>query len=151
MRSSKRKRRIPVIYKTRKEGVRKWISTFGKHSLAMMEFYANRMIWSSKRQKGLSNIEKVAMFINRMVTGQHHSEIASKWGVSQSTAIQVFREVLWKFNIFFNGVFRLPTEEEANKLKTILRLRGDDLWQILFVTDGIHIASPIAEGWDSCI
>ena len=115
----------------------------------MITFYVNRMSWSEKRQKRVSKVEKVAMFITRKVTGCDHMAIANAWGVSEATAVKIFVEAFFKLNICFNGVFKLPTADETTRMKNILRLRGDDLWKILFVTDGTHIPSPISESWDS--
>ena len=117
--------------------------------MELITFVANRLPLEGQRKHKLSNVEKVALFINRMITGKPHETIAIDWGISEAIVVSVFHDVLNKLNIVFNGVFRMPSMREMTEMRQILKSRGEDLWHILFVVDGIHICSPITEAWDS--
>ena len=41
----------------------------------------------------------------------------------------------------------LPSESEMDQIRDMMRERGDQLLQALFIIDGTHVSSPIIESW----
>ncbi len=145
----RRSQAIPYFEISLKKSAEHWKVMFGQTTPKMIWNIARTLPFFDKRGHKLSPVNRVALFVNRIRTGDTYGKVGARFGISKAIACVYFHKILRKLIVRKRNVIHLPTEHESEQIKQKLAQRGDDLPNVLHVMDCTHTRAMINDGWDS--